>query len=727
MAPDIWSSDDEFSASLLWLEDTGQSQSGRCELLILPDGYSLHVRSADDIEAVASLIHCDTIILDDSLGLQEQVRCCLYFKNLHLPVIALLADCPQQEANIEALYEAGVDELVLVFQPKVFIRTVERMVKQQRNIASLNYVKQVQRQAQRLIRMAHWQYDLGRRRFRIFNGDLFGISDVDNSAVDEGRLSRFLSELFHQDDRERLRENFNQVVILGRESCESYRWCNPNGQWRLIELQLCRSQDDEHGMVQVSGVCIDITERREAQREMARHAYFDPLTGLANRLLIERSLDVMIPLQHRSGGSLAFFYLDIDHFSRLNNVLGHSCGDTLLVELAQRLRSALQLRDVVSGELLDEIAGGDPSGLLDNGRLLARLAADSFGVLVCLDGEGAAQRDSIAELAAEILTLVERPFYFRGQPLTLTASLGISFSSAELDGRGLMRYADLALHEAKTAGRRRLSYYLPDMMPRLSQQLAFQTELASALSNGELQLYYQPLLSIDGSRLRGAEALLRWKNPRLGDVSPAAFIPLAEESGQIIEIGHWVFSQACEQLRRWHGTELQGCVLSLNISTKQLRDPSFVDFCVGAAAKAGVPTSQLELEITEGVLIADESAADCVRLLHEQGFRIALDDFGTGYCSLSYLLRFPLNTLKIDRSFVHNIAEAPEKAAVVSAVTELSLRLGLDVVAEGVERLADWQQLQQLGCHQVQGYYFARPMSARDLSAWLASRQLVDA
>ncbi|WP_372864262.1 putative bifunctional diguanylate cyclase/phosphodiesterase [Spongiibacter sp.] len=723
MTPDIWSSDDEFSVSLLWLQDGADSHC--CELLTLPDGYSLHVRSTTDIAAVAGLLYCDAVILDAGLSLAKQLFCCRYFKDLNLPVIALLGEASEQrDEQVSMLCDAGVDELIFEFHPQAFMRSTERLVTRQRSLSRLRYVEQVQSQALALVRIAHWQYDVGRRRFRVFNGSVFGYRNVASGAIDEQDLWRLFSDGFHLADRSRLLRDFNRVVTLGRESRDTYRWKDPERGWRLIEMQFCCRVDEQGASVAVSGLCVDVTERRESQREIARQAYFDSLTGLANRVLLECCLDSILYGQQHRDDSVVLFHLDVDHFSRVNNVLGHACGDALLVELVARLRRTLAYRGVVDGELLDRLAAGEAAGALDNGCLLARLAADSFAVLLCLEElEEAPRRDSVSALAAKVLQIFEQPFYYQGQSLVLTASLGVSFSHAEISGRGLMQQADLALHEAKSAGRRRLRYYLPDMMPRLSQRLSFQSALSAALENRELRLYYQPQLSADGRRVRGAEALLRWHNPELGEVSPEIFIPLAEESGQIVDIGRWVFAEACAQLRSWCGTDLQGCLLSLNISARQLHDRGFVDYCLATAAAAGVSVSQLELEITEGVLIADEEAARCVSRLHAQGFRIALDDFGTGYCSLSYLLRFPLNSLKIDRSFVHDIACAPDKAAVVSAITQLSAQLGLDVVAEGVEQAADWHRLQQLGCRQVQGFLFGRPMAADALRDWLAQRR----
>ena len=715
MPPDFWNPDKRSTIVLWWIapSDVNVPLSAGD----LPPDIVLHY--APSLEREAAAPRCDVVVIAAQWTAADKSALCRRAQEQGVPALAILSPGEEAEDEGESLEQAGATMLLPAFHAVSLLHGVRRLVVEQRRWMSMRDVQSVQNQAHRMLKVAHWHYNLDRQRFRLFNGEAVGLAQLEYSHLDPVSLVRRLSATVPAADLQQLTRCFRQVVSDGNQALCHCRWRHGDGQWRWVKIQLSRSDGP---FLQINGLCVDVTERFRNQREITRLAYFDPLTGLRNRMMLERDLDKLLNQRQPRRGSVAFFYFDIDHFSRINNVLGHDTGDQLLRLLATRLCQQFRACQSPSDALLDSLAAGNFDTSLDYARGLGRLAADSFGLFLRVAGEEAACRKAVDATAAELLALFEAPFLHNGQQIYLAASIGISISRPGSTARSLIQQADLALHEAKAAGGCCSRYYLPDMMPRLSQSLQYLDGLKQALRRNEFSLHYQPRVSADGRRLLALEALLRWSSPALGSVPPATFIPLAEESGQIIEIGDWVFEQACRQLVAWRQGPMAGCKLSVNVSARQLRSPGFVERCAQQLRESGVEPSRLELEITEGVLIDNQLAGDALGALRALGLGISLDDFGTGYCSLSYLLRFPITAVKLDRSFVRHISQEVEKTAVVNAITQLAHTLKMDVVAEGIEAQADWQALQALGCDQMQGFYFARPMPVDKLEQWQAER-----
>ena len=446
------------------------------------------------------------------------------------------------------------------------------------------------------------------------------------------------------------------------------------------------------------GTLSDISREKEAQREIHRLAYFDPLTDLPNRRLLHDRIEHALAASRRSEEHAAVLLLDLDHFKKVNDSLGHNFGDDLLLQASERMRSALRAGDT-----------------------LARFGGDEFVVLLEDLGSDAIAAGRHAERVGETLReALARRYQLGAQSLYCTASIGITlFRGRDATMESVLRHADLAMYRAKNAGRNSVRFFEPQMQTELNARNALETDLRAGLERGELVLHYQPQVDDDGY-LIGAEALVRWNHPQRGLLAPGVFIGVAEETGLIVPLGLRVLEMACAQLRRWVELHERPMRLAVNVSSRQFRQGDFVESVLRCLHDAGVEASWLKLEITESLMLEniDEAVAK-MDALQDAGVGFALDDFGTGSSSLSYLTRLPLEQLKIDQSFVRNLPEVRNDAMVVQTILAMAKGLGLEVVAEGVETEAQLEFLRRHRCDAFQGWHFGRPLAAEDFDELL--------
>ena len=437
----------------------------------------------------------------------------------------------------------------------------------------------------------------------------------------------------------------------------------------------------------------DISEHKESQAHIQRLAHYDALTGLPNRSLLADRVGQAINRVERNNEPLALIFLDLDRFKNVNDSLGHRIGDELLIQVAERLKSALREEDTVS-----------------------RLGGDEF--ILVLPG---AEADGAAHVAEKVLKSVALPYFIEQHELAVTPSLGIAMYPA--DGatyEKLSMCADAAMYRAKQGGRNTFRFFTREMQERSDRTLQLENALRRVLELDQLQLHYQPQMSLDNGSVIGVEALLRWGHPEMGQVPPSDFIPVGEDSGLILPIGEWVLRTAVRQMKVWMDAGLSPMVMAVNLSAVQFRQANLPELVSQILDEFGLPPRCLELELTEGVAMDNPlSAIAVMNDLHERGIRMSIDDFGTGYSSLSYLKRFKVYKLKIDQTFVRDISTDPEDAAIVEAIIGLSRSLGLQTIAEGVETVEQLAFLRSKGCHEVQGYFFAKPMPAEQFEAYV--------
>lgn len=490
-----------------------------------------------------------------------------------------------------------------------------------------------------------------------------------------------------------VRKGFQAAAESGRSLDISCRISNAGGGEIIVAVQgefdICK---DGHGRC-LSGTMLDVTERARAEQEIHNLAYYDSLTRLPNRNLLFDRLQQSIVQSARAGTNAAVLILDLDRFKGINESLGHQIGDQLLCAVAKRLRLCVRESDT-----------------------LARIGGDEFVILLNM----VTDLDGVSGVADKVLAVLAEPFRLEGEELYLTASIGVALYPADgEDPHTLLKHADLAMYKAKELDRNNFQFFSNDLNIKVMERMMLEGSLRRAVERGELELLYQPQVDVLTGRLVGFEALLRWRHPSLGTIAPDKFIPLAEETGLILPIGEWVLQTACRQARAWQQEGLPPVRMAVNLSGRQFRTK--LDQLVSEILiETGLGASWLELELTESILM--RNAAENLELLQAlsgMGCSLSIDDFGTGYSSLAYLKNFPLGRLKIDRSFVHDIIENPDDRAIAKIIIDMAATLRMDVTAEGVENRQQMELLQRIGCREMQGYLFSRPVSADAATALL--------
>lgn len=449
------------------------------------------------------------------------------------------------------------------------------------------------------------------------------------------------------------------------------------------------------------GIVEDYTEKRLSEQQIQYHLTYDSLTGLPNRRLLNNQLENEIHRARRHGYYGALLFIDMDNFKNINDSLGHSVGDEVLKKMAKRLSESIRHEDTA-----------------------ARMGGDEFVVILTeIDPDIEKTASHVREVAEAIQYCLSESCSIEGYELQLTPSIGISlFPKADMGADDVLKQADTAMYRAKEKGRNEIQFFLPGMQKTADERLLMHTELRQALEKGGFILHYQPQFN-EKQQIIGAEGLIRWQHPRKGLVSPGSFLPVAEETGVMADIGSWVLTSACRSIRQWteNGWLREGQVISVNISGKELSDADFMMRVKRVLEETGINPAFLGIEITEGSLInTGEAIVDTLKALQDLGIKLSIDDFGTGYSSLSYLRSLPLHTLKIDRSFVNDIANHPDGMVLVDTIIMMAHNLGLRVIAEGVEKREEFWYLGEKGCREYQGYYFSKPLAPEKFAEMLA-------
>ncbi len=532
------------------------------------------------------------------------------------------------------------------------------------------------------IREGYFEVDLG-GNLNFFNDSMCRIAGCTKKELTGVNYQQFTDT----NTAQKVHRTFNRVYKTG-QPVENFDWqiMGKNGTERHVEASISLQKDASGNPTGFTGIMRDITERKRMEQKLNHMATHDALTGLPNRLMFSEILNHAINTAQHHNRQLAVFFIDLDRFKSINDSLGHEAGDLLLIEMAKRFKQSLRTRDVVG-----------------------RLGGDEFIILI----EDIEALNHVIAFAKKLLRTVKKPMAILDEECRVTASIGISLYPKDgEDEQALMKNADMAMYLAKEEGKNNYQFYAEDIQIQAFERFAIETNLRRALERNELYLEYQAKLDFKTDEITGVEALLRWENPYLGSVPPAQFIPSAEEIGLIVPIGRWVLNTACDQNVAWQRQGLPPVIMSVNLSLRQLMDDNLLEDIHAALAKSGMQPDLLELEITESMALHNPARQlDLMTRLKEMGVRIAIDDFGTGYSALAQIKHFPIDTLKVDRSFIRNIPQDSENKAITEAIIAMGKTLSLTVVAEGVETLEQNEFLKERICDEMQGFYFSKPIT----------------
>lgn len=666
----------------------------------------LRVREADCAERVLEWVkdeRPDIVLLDVVLPGMSGFDACRRLRSTanfrHVPILMLTS--LDDVESINRAYEAGATDFIgKPINWAVLPHRVRYMLRASETFGALVENQAMLYDAQRIARLGSWSWDF-RTGANEWSDETFSVLGYAPGEVAPGMDA--LIQRVHPSHRDAAL-GYVRALGAGERAAEaSYRLELPDGQIRHVRVHSDLRMSDDGDVIGALGTLQDITESKLSEERIHRLAFYDGLTTLPNRRLFMENVAQALNRARRHNRAASVLSLDLDNFKRINDTLGHSAGDRLLEAVAVRLRDGLRA--------YDEVAYGE--GALG----IARLGGDEFCILL----NDINQFDDAAKVAARIVRSFAQSIVIGDNELFITASVGIAvFPNDGEDPETLLKNADAAMYHAKSQGRNNYQFYGRAMNARASEKLAMEAQLRKAIERNEFEIHLQPKLDLRSDRIAGAEALIRWRHPERGMVLPGDFIPLAEQGGLIVPIGEWVLQAACQESMTWLQAGLPPTPVAVNISGLHFRHRTLLSTVAKVLENTGLPPQLLELELTESILMEDMAATlATLRSLKGMGLRLSIDDFGTGYSSLAYLKRFPLDALKVDRSFVKDMSAAADDTAIPSAIIAMAHSLKLEVVAEGVETQEQMAFLKERGCEYAQGYFIGRPMAPKQLTAML--------
>ncbi len=649
----------------------------------------------------------DLVLMDVSMPVMDGFRACELLRKLpgggRVPVVMMTG--LDDVESIDRAFEVGAsDFLTKPIHWTLLAHRVRYILRASAAIHDIERHRHRLSNAQRIGDMGDWAWNVASDQV-VPSEQAWHILGVD-AAPGELCSDAFLATV-HAEDAPRVREAFANAIAGGSGLTIECRIVQASGELRHVRQQVEVLERDAAGRaLQLAGAVHDVTRRKDAEEQIRRLAYFDSLTGLPNRLMFNEQLHKVIANADRRREQVAVLFIDLDHFKRVNDTLGHSAGDELLKIVSTRLSNSLRPLDSVSR------AGAEPQAYS-----IARLGGDEFIVML---GELHDPADA-ATVANRLVDALTQAVTIQGTELFVGASIGVAVypgDGADIDT--LLKNADTAMYRAKEAGRGGVRFYDASMNALSLERLGTETLLRHALDRNQFVLHFQPRYSLATGRIVGAEALIRWQHPQRGLLPPGEFIALAEEAHLIIPMGEWAIAEACRCSAAWRRAGLKPGRVAVNLAASHLREPSLPDKVAALLREHAVPADGIEVEVTESMLMADpELSVTTARRLKAIGVHLSIDDFGTGYSSLSYLKRLPISALKIDQSFVRDLATDPDDAAIITAIIAMAHTLKLAVVAEGVETLAQRTFLATHGCDEFQGFLGSPPLSADEFAQLL--------
>jgi PAS domain S-box-containing protein len=672
----------------------------------------------------------DVVVLDALMPDIDGFITCERLRRLsggeHVPILMLTG--LDDETSIARAYEAGATDFFVksTTQWTLLSERLRYMIRASRMREELADSRAKLSKAQRIARLGSWEWDIGARWVKL-SEECFAIAGLPQQ--EDGLADWFVWSRVVEDERARIEMLFREALAGSGQMNFECRLTRPTGQVKVVQIEGEVDRDEAGRPKAVHGVIQDITERKQAEDQIRQLANYDSLTGLPNRRFFRDQFQAALERARSSGSAVGVLFIDLDRFKQINDTLGHQVGDQLLREVAKRLYQCVRENDTVA-------RGAEATGALRNGRppsigsatrslaagsqtapvagasnSVARLGGDEFTILLT----DLAEPSAIEAVALRLLETMRRPFSFSGHELFVTASMGVA--TYPIDGGDvdtLLRKADIAMYAVKDSGRNGVMRFSSAMNTATAERWRLETALHRALEREELVMYYQPKVNVIDGSIVGAEALMRWK--RGGElVPPAEFITVAEESGLIVPITEWAVREVCKQMVAWAEDGMPPMPVSINISGRHIQRANLVEPVQAALASFRLDARLLELELTETVLMQNLGhALPLLQALKELGVAISVDDFGTGYSSLSYLKKLPIDTLKIDRSFVRELETSGDNAAIVAAIIAMSKSLKLRVVAEGVETQGQMTRLFDQGCQLMQGFLFSPAVPGGD-------------
>ncbi len=690
-------------ATILIVDDEAQNRK-LLEALLHPAGYAT-VCAANGDEALVCVARQapDLILLDVMMPGIDGYAVARALKSdpasAHIPIIMVTAHSAHGariaglDAGAEDFLSKPVDRAELWLRVRNLLRTKHYADLLQRQGTILEEEVQVRTADLQRFRTA---MDATADAIFLVDRETMAFIEVNATACTMLRYTR--AELLQMGPRQvspesnvPLEEAYDEIIRLQSEGAraEECLLLRKDGSTFLAEVS--RQAQFSRGKWTIVAVARDITERMEARRRVHHLAYFDTLTRLPNRIMFYETLATALARADAGQGEVVVVLIDLDHFKSINDRFGNAAGDELLLQFSDRLVGTLSLRDTVG-----------------------RLGGDEFALILPMqDGQHGA-----VVVADRVREMLRRPFELQGQPVAITASMGITVYPADAPSpEALVKYADTAMHRAKQAGRDTFRFSTAQMNDEVMARLELEAALRRALERDEYVIHYQPKVRLDTGRIAGVEALLRWRRPGHGLVGPDLFIPVLEETGLIVPVGRWVLAEACRQAAAWSRSAVGSVRVAVNVSARQLAEGDLVADLAAALAETGIAAELLELELTESSLMANTGRTHAILgAAKALGVEISIDDFGTGYSSLAYLRRFPIDKLKIDTAFIRDLTSNADAAAIVLAIIRMAQTLKIETIAEGVETAGQVEYLRDHGCDLVQGYYYSRPLPAPELA-----------
>ena len=644
-------------------------------------------------------------LLDVNMGGMDGFECCEKLRGLpdmkHLAIV-MVTGLERPEDVDKAFNLGATDFMTKPLTWPLFKHRVRYILKASQTVRDLSINQSTLTRAQSIAGLGSWTWDFkaGQGSCSVEVCRMIGIPT--QPFINFREAISFI----HPEDRDVYRRAVGAALREKEGYTIEYRFFY-NGKTVNVEERVQVSQENGHW--HLFGILHDITERKNSEEKITYYAYYDTLTKLPNRRRFIEQLQQAILTAKRRQEELALLFIDLDHFKQVNDTFGHHAGDQLLCQVADKIKECVRVSDVV---------GLDNDTTYQDVNHVSRLAGDEFTVLLTEFDDV----DNVAAIAQRLIDALREPFYILGNQIKVSISIGIAFYPDDaVDRELLLQHADAAMYHAKKLGRDNYQFFSKEINAALKDKITLEFDLKQALeTNDQFVLHYQPKINIHTQEVTGFEALIRWQHPTRGLLSPYFFIELAETSGLIVELGQWVLVEACRQAKKWQQSFGKPYQIAVNLSAKQFNKKHLPEQIVQALKETNLNPELLEIEITETAIINNiEETVLLLSELKKLGVKLSIDDFGTGHSSLSYLKKFPVDTLKIDKSFVDDIVVNEKDAAIVHTIIQLAANLGLSTVAEGVEYAGQQSMLQKMGCEQMQGYLFSKPLEAKQIEETL--------